>query len=198
MYRLVAEPDYRHAAWLVGDEPPDPRRQPEAFTIRREPVPRPSPHPNRAARPQPRAPRERLSLAALRDRLFRAGVRGARVDQLAREIHAGPRPEERALGFQVLGWPVGVLKARLGRRHFRAVTRFVKRELHVLDEGWSLQGSDELADVMRRSMAAYRMRAPFVEVVVQTTAGLAGLAGRLEGAEHVLDGAVGPTSRNVP
>jgi len=150
-YRISFEPDYDHEAWS-DDTAPTPQSHPDAFYPRHELVNA------RPVKPTTRqAPHETLSIRALKKRLYRAGINGQRAAALAREIHAGPGLDALATGgVMVMGWPVKVLEERYGKRLTRAVTRFVRTKLIVMDEAWSLFGSGAMSDFMQRSFQTMR------------------------------------------
>ena len=56
----------------------------------------------------------------------------------------------------VMGWPVKALEERYGKRLTRAVTRFVRTKLIVMDEAWSLLASGAMSDFMQRSFQTMR------------------------------------------
>lgn len=150
-YRVTYEPDYEHDAWY-GDAAPTPQSHPDAFCLHRELV---NPGPTKVT--VRKAPHETLSLGALKKRLSRAGIRGRRVAEIAREIHAGPGLDALTVGcVTVMGWPLKALESRYGKRVARAVARFVRTNLIVQDEAWSLLASEGTADMVLRSSRSMR------------------------------------------
>lgn len=150
-YRITFEPDYDHEAWS-NDTAPTRQSHPDAFYPHHELAnPRPTKPTTR------KQPHETLSIGALKKRLYRAGIRGQRAAVLAREIHAGPGLDDlTAGGITVMGWPVKALEERYGKRLTRAVTRFVRTKLVMVDEAWSLLGSGGMSDFMQRSFQTMR------------------------------------------
>lgn len=150
-YRVTYEPDYDHDAWGSGTDP-TPQSHPDAFYSHREQSKQ------RAAKTTKRqAPHETLSIGALKKRLYRAGISGQRAAALAREIRSGPDLDVlSAGGMTVMGWPVEALEERYGKRLTRAVTRFVRTKLIMMDEAWSLFGTGATSDFMQRSFQTIR------------------------------------------
>lgn len=108
---------------------------------------------NRSTRSIPHAS---LSISALRKRLYRAGVRGGRLGQIAREIHACPDPRDFRVGIHVLGWPMDELKRRYGKRIYRAVRVFVQTKWVMFDEGAAMLRDGSMAEFAERSMLRFR------------------------------------------
>lgn len=149
-YRIEADPDYDHPAWSPeGDaKPPTPQSEPDAFYFSRVYLE------SREKVSTRLKPHDSLSIGALRRRLARAGVRGAQVGVLAREIKQGPGILDLTAtvgGMRALGWNVDDLKVRYGKHITRKVTRFVRKMLLVLDEfAYYMQpGMAEFTDMFR-------------------------------------------------
>ena len=122
-------PSRYHKAWSE-DIKPTPATVPEAFDETVELL---------NARPEKVSTRKKphggLSLGALKKRVARAGVRGKRISEIAKEIKAGPALiDPFGNDFVVLGWPKGLLRERFGRRVAKEVSRFVASYLVVRDE----------------------------------------------------------------
>ncbi len=166
-YRVVYESDYDHPAWHSDGPDPTLQSEPDAFYVSREPL-------TPAAEPPStrQAPHESLSIGALRKRLYRAGVRSPRLNELAREIAAGLKVGEvkdiQLNGGWVMGWPVDVLKQRFGQRIARAVTHFVLRRFLLLDEFWSGFSGEPAPFRFLEGMQAMRKFAPTMIEVTQS------------------------------
>lgn len=90
----------------------------------------------------------RLTRTQLRKRLSRVGLRGAELSRTLKDILVGPSLSANSLGHTVLGWEEGALRALLGNRAYRAVTRGVARLFIVLDE-YAHYVTPGLVDMMR-------------------------------------------------
>lgn len=158
-YRVTYEPNYDHEAWH-SEATPTLESHPDAFYPHRELV-----NPRSAKSTARKAPHATLSIRALKKRLYRAGIASQRAAEIAREIHAGPGLDALMLGgSMVLRWPAKELERRYGKRIARAVTRFVRTTFIVLDEAWSLTGSDEMADLVQSSFQLRRYNSAPIEV----------------------------------
>jgi hypothetical protein len=176
-YRVTYEADYDHDAWH-GDAAPTPQSHPDAFYPHHELV---NPRPAKATTRQ--APHETLSIGALKKRLYRGGIRGQRAAELAREIHAGPGLDALiAGGVTVMGWPVKTLEQRYGTRLAKAVMRFVRTKLIVLDEAWSLFGSRAMSDFAQRGLQTMRK---YNSARIEGSQDFTALAGRLQQSSNV-------------
>ncbi|TXI23103.1 MAG: hypothetical protein E6Q67_05015 [Roseateles sp.] len=162
LVKVVVEKDYDHEAWLEDGPELDPKATPEAFIFKHVVI--------SARRQKPKTarlkPHESLSVSAMRRRLFEAGVKGAEVKLTARAIKAGPETlEDFAVGTVALGWEVGTLARKFGKRVARAVTRFVVKRMVMRDEAWSLIGSESFqASVGRMYTSARKFNGKVVEV----------------------------------
>lgn len=138
--KISYSPDYDHEAWGESETEPTPATMPDAFYCHREPA-----YPTIKAEKQRRKLHEGLSRRALKKRLFQTGLRGAELYRIAAEIKAGPTMPDDKLGVVALGWNVDALRKRFGRRIARAVLRFVRTLLLIIDEAWQLMSSPEMS-----------------------------------------------------
>lgn len=131
---LTHEPDYDHPAWEAEGPAPTWETNPDAFYTTSEPA-----WPKAPKVVTRREPHKHLSRAQLRKRLYQAGLRGAELNRIATAIKAGPGLLEGVVpGVFALGWNVDKLYQQFGQRVARAVLRFVRHSLIVMDEAWQL------------------------------------------------------------
>jgi hypothetical protein len=159
-YKTTFEPNYSHDAWsTAGEVGPIPATTPDAFdAIITAVMGDGSRQRTGSSRNQPH---EALSIGKLTRRLQAAGVRGSKARSLAREIHAGPQfGATVALGGTfVLNWPVAELERRFGHRVTRAISRFVRKKLVLMDEAWALLSEDRLSNYMTSQFRKFDSRA---------------------------------------
>lgn len=157
--RVEYEPDYDHEAW-ESDVPPTPDSTPDAFYRVTEPA-----HPKVRESTTRRKPHSSLTASKIRNRLYSAGVQGAKAKQFLNEILAG---EQRSDGIAIPGsWSVSGFRQHFGRRVTRAVLRFVHIRFIVLDE-FGYYATPGLADFVQKAMSTCRKHSAAPIVVEQT------------------------------
>lgn len=154
---ITLEPDYNHEAW-GSDTPPTPHTVPDAFYQRSEPA-----HPQETAPETRRKPHRALSTSMLRQRLYRAGIKGVEAKRMLAEIIAGEQKDE---GIAIpMSWSVSGFRERFGRRVARVVLRFVHVAFIVMDEAWMLlqPTTAQFVDKGLRAMRKFTSAIQFVE-----------------------------------
>lgn len=149
--RITYEPDYGDEAWERDGEVPTPATDPDAFYARRE-----SAYPLPKKISSRKSPHDRLSIRALRKRLYQAGVRGNELSRIAAEIYAKPVDLTGPVGEMALGWNVKTFKERFGKRISRAVLKFVSTRFMFVDEAWSLLGNSSFVPTIESMFSTMR------------------------------------------